>query len=169
MVVTPHLHEWPSPAPLQAAETAIFPVRSSLRHANQRPRPTRWSFPQPLPLHRCWLWLTVTSDLRRCTASPTHANSTGLLQEASEKKERRGWREGRERRRSGLRDGSSEGRGRRGWAGREMEQKREGPLKEVRAFWSLKWREVEGGRGSRLGRLQSTAQHWGLKTFLSLF
>ncbi|KAK2907954.1 hypothetical protein Q8A73_009027 [Channa argus] len=52
MVVTPHLHEWPSPPP--APLPAVFPVRSSLRHANQRPRPTHWSSPQPLALHRCW-------------------------------------------------------------------------------------------------------------------
>ena len=49
-----------------------------------------------------------------------------------------------------------------GWKLREVsvsEGERERPLKEVRASWSLKWREVEGGSGSRLGRLQSTAQH----------
>ncbi len=48
-----------------------------------------------------------------------------------------------------------------GWgvSKRETEQRRERPLKEVRASRSLKWREVEGGSGSRLGRLRSTAQH----------
>lgn len=96
MVVTPHLHESPSPPPASLPTAAVFPLCSSLRHANQRPRPTRWSSPQSLALHHCWVWLTVTPDLRRYTASPTHANSAGPLQQALEK--RRGSDGGKEER-----------------------------------------------------------------------
>lgn len=129
----------PPPAPLPAAEAAVFPVSSSLRHANKRPRPTHWSSPQTFPLYRCWLWLTVTPDLPRYTSSPTHANSTGLLQEASENRN--------EKRMEGSKRGNVE---RRAWwkirglggGKRETVQER-GPLGSVSILVS----EVEKWRG----------------------
>lgn len=48
---------------------------------------------------------------------------------------------------------------RRVWGEQEGNKAKErGPLKEMRVFWSLMWREVEGGYGSRLGRLHPCAE-----------
>lgn len=71
------------------------------------------------------------------------------------KKERVGWREGRERERGVT--WRMEARG-------ETEQKRERPLKEVRASWSLKWREAVAAAwgGSGLQPRTEALKHFSL-------